>query len=208
MTKPLDALITATHAVGAGNLRYRVEVTSRDELGQLAEAFNAMTEGLRQRELYKQQFGRYVSRQIAEKVLSDPDTIFWQGERRRATILFSDIRGFTTMSSRLDPEVVVARLNEYLGEMIDIIFEHDGTLDKFIGDAVMAVFGAPVSLGNDEERAVRAAVAMQEAASRLRGRWEASGAEGFRIGIGINTGESSLGTWARSAAWSTAIGDR
>ena len=83
------------------------------------------------------------------------------------------------MSSRLDPEVVVARLNEYLGEMIDIIFEHDGTLDKFIGDAVMAVFGAPVSLGNDEERAVRAAVAMQEAASRLRARWEASGAEGF-----------------------------
>ncbi|HOM83345.1 MAG TPA: adenylate/guanylate cyclase domain-containing protein [Armatimonadota bacterium] len=208
VTKPLDALITATHAVGAGNLRYRVEVTSRDELGQLAEAFNEMTEGLRQRELYKQQFERYVSRQIAEKVLADPDTIFWKGERRRATILFSDIRGFTAMSSRLDPEVVVARLNEYLGEMIDIIFEHDGTLDKFIGDAVMAVFGAPVSLGNDEERAVRAAVAMQEAASRLRARWEASGAEGFRIGIGINTGEVIVGNMGSERRLEyTAIGD-
>ena len=99
-----------------------------------------------------------------------------------------------------------ARLNE-TGEMIDIIFEHDGNSRQVIGDAVMAV-GAPAGAWNDEERAVRAAVAMQEAASRLRGRWEASGAQGFRIGIGINTGEVIVGNMGSERRLEyTAIGD-
>jgi adenylate cyclase len=193
VTRPIGALVAATRAVAGGDLQYRVNLSSRDELGQLGEAFNQMVTGLRQRELYKQQFERYVSRQIAEKILSDPEKNFWQGERRRATILFSDIRGFTAMSEHMSPEEVVRRLNEYLSVMIDIVFEYNGTLDKFIGDAVMAVFGAPVGMDNDEERAVRAAVAMQEAMEQLRRRWEEEGAPDFKIGIGINTGEVVVG---------------
>jgi adenylate cyclase len=193
ITRPIGALVTATRAVAQGNLLYHVHIASGDELGQLGTAFNQMTAGLRQRELYKRQFERYVSRQIAEKILSDPERAFWQGERRRATILFSDIRGFTSMSEHMPPEEVVRRLNEYLSVMIEIVFEYNGTLDKFIGDSVMAVFGAPVSLGNDEERAVRAGLAMQEAMKTLNQRWKEAGVPDFRIGIAINTGDVVVG---------------
>ena len=193
VTRPLAALVHGTEAVNRGDFDHRVTVQGGDELGQLANAFNTMIHGLRQRDLYKRQFERYVSRQIAEKILSEPDRAFWQGERRRATILFSDIRGFTPLAEQLPPEEVVTLLNEYLGGMIDIVFEHEGTLDKFMGDAIMAVFGAPVSTGNDEERAVRAALAMKEAVDSLSRRWEAEGRGTFRIGIGINTGEVVVG---------------
>jgi adenylate cyclase len=192
-TRPLTALIRGTEAVRAGDFNHRVSISNRDELGQLAHSFNEMIQGLRQRDLYKEQFERYVSRQIAEKILAEPERDFWHGERRRTTVLFADIRGFTSMSERLPPEEVVSRLNEYLRVMIDIIFEYEGTLDKFIGDAIMAVFGAPISLGNDEERAVRAALAMQEAADDLCRRWEEEGRTSFRVGIGINTGEVVVG---------------
>jgi class 3 adenylate cyclase len=193
VTRPLTALVAATRAVAGGNLQYRVVLPNRDEFGQLGESFNQMTEGLRQRDLYKEQFGRYVSRQIADKILEDPERSFWQGERRRATILFSDIRDFTATAEHLPPEEVVSRLNEYLSAMIDIVFTYDGTLDKFIGDAVMAVFGAPVSLGNDEERAVRAAVAMQQVTDALSRSWAAEGKPPLRIGIGIATGDVVVG---------------
>jgi class 3 adenylate cyclase len=193
VTKPIETLVEGTQAVAKGNLNYAVHIRSRDEMGQLGQAFNEMVAGLRQRDLYKFQFGRYVSRQIADTILANPERDFWQGERKRATIFFSDIRGFTAMSEKPEPEEVVSRLNEYLGVMVDIVFKYDGTLDKFIGDSIMAVFGAPVSTGNDEERAVRAAIAMQEAARRLEEQWSAQGRAGFKIGIGINTGDVIVG---------------
>jgi adenylate cyclase len=193
VTRPLLALIAGTQAVAKGDFDYRVPVTQNDEMGDLAQAFNQMAKGLRERELYRQQFGRYVSRQIADKILANPEKSFWDAERRRVTILFSDIRGFTAMSEKAPPEVIVARLNEYLALMIDIVFKHEGTLDKFIGDAVMALFGAPLSLGNDEERAVRAAVDMQKAAADLSWRWSKQGLPEFKIGIGIHTGEIVVG---------------
>jgi adenylate cyclase len=193
VTKPLLALIAGTRAVAKGDFDYRVPVTQNDEVGDLARAFNLMSQGLKERELYRQQFGRYVSRQIADKILANPEKSFWDAERRRVTILFSDIRGFTAMSEKVPPEEIVARLNEYLTLMIDIVFKHEGTLDKFIGDAVMALFGAPLSLGNDEERAVRAAMDMQKAAADLSWRWSKKGLPEFRIGIGIHTGEIVVG---------------
>jgi len=193
VTKPIGALVEGTQAVAKGDLNYEVHIKSLDEMGQLGEAFNEMVAGLRQRDLYKYQFGRYVSRQIADTILANPERDFWQGERKRATIFFSDIRGFTAMSEKLPPEEVVSRLNEYLSVMVDIVFKFDGTLDKFIGDSIMAVFGAPVSTGNEEERAVRAAIAMQEAARQLAEQWSRVGRTGFKIGIGINTGDVIVG---------------
>jgi adenylate cyclase len=193
LSRPISTLVAATEAVGGGNLQTTVMIPGSDELAQLGEAFNQMTVGLHQRELYKRQFERYVSHQIAAKILQDPERVFWQGERRRATILFSDIRDFTTMSERLPPEDVVSRLNEYLEAMIDIVFAHEGTLDKFVGDSIMAVFGAPVSLGDDEERAVRVALDMQEATIRLSKSWTARGLPPLRIGIGIHSGDVVVG---------------
>ena len=194
MTRPVRELVNGTREVAAGNLDFTVSVNLTDEIGDLARAFNEMVKGLKLRDLYRRQFERYVSRQVADKVLAEPEKQFWLGERRRATILFADIRGFTAMAERLPPEEVVRRLNEYLRVMIDIVFEHEGTLDKFIGDAIMAVFGAPVSLGNDEERAVRAALAMQKAVGQLHMDWSGGGQDiPYRIGIGINTGEVVVG---------------
>jgi adenylate cyclase len=169
-----------------------VTIPNRDELGDLAQAFNAMTAGLRERGLYKQQLERYVSPQVAQKILSKPEKIFW-AERKKVTVLFCDIRGFTSLAERLGAEQVVRRLNEFFYEMIDILFQYEGTLDKFIGDAIMALFGAPLSSGHDEEQAVSAAVAMQERTDRLNRDWVRQGFEGFRIGIAICTGEVVVG---------------
>src|SRR5208283_4204139 len=101
------------------------------EIGDLSRSFNLMAKGLKERELYRQQFGRYISRQIADKILANPEKSFWAAERRRVTILFSDIRGFTSMAEKMPPEQVILRLNEYLTLMIDIVFHYEGTLDKF-----------------------------------------------------------------------------
>jgi class 3 adenylate cyclase len=193
VTRPLRELDRAVKSVTLGDYADRVDIRSHDEFSDLAIAFNHMTRGLRERELYKRQFERYVSRQIAEKILANPEKAFWDAERRRATILFADIRGFTAMAEHLPPEAVVGRLNEYLSEMIDIVFAHEGTLDKFIGDAVMAVFGAPLSLGDDEMRAVKTALAMRDAARRLDETWTRGGLAGFRMGVSINTGDVVVG---------------
>jgi class 3 adenylate cyclase len=193
VTRPLLSLTAGTREITEGNFDYRVPVKSNDEITDLSEAFNRMAQGLKERDLYKQQFSRYVSRQIADKILANPEKSFWSAERRRATVLFSDIRGFTSMSEKLPPEEVIARLNEYLALMIDIVFEHEGTLDKFMGDAVMAIFGAPVSFGNEEERAVKTAVDMQKAVKGLAARWAKRGFPDFRVGIGVHTGEIVVG---------------
>jgi adenylate cyclase len=193
ITAPIQGLIAGTRAIARGDFGVRMNIPNRDELGYMAHAFNVMAEGLQERELYKKQFERYVSRQVADKILSDPEKAFWDAERREVTILFSDIRGFTAMAERTPPEVVIARLNEYLSLMIDVVFEHEGTLDKFIGDAVMTLFGAPIHQADHAERAVRAALAMQREAEALGRKWVDQGFSRLDIGIGINTGEVVVG---------------
>lgn len=190
-SKPLKAMMQGIRAVGEGDYTRPVQISNRDEFGQLADVFNEMLLGIQQRDLYRHQFERYVSHQVAAKVLADPSQAFWQGERRVATILFADLRGFTTVAEQLAPEEVVGMLNDYLSVFVDAVFRHEGTLDKFIGDAVMAVFGAPVSLGNDAERAVRAALEMQAAILAVRARWV--GRAALDVGIGINTGDVVIG---------------
>ena len=208
VTRPLLSLMKGAQAVGQGNFDYRVPEGANDEVGDLARAFNRMAKGLKERELFRQQFSRYVSRQVADKILASPEKSFWDAERRRVTILFSDIRGFTSMAEKMAPEEVLSRLNEYLALMIDIVFAHEGTLDKFIGDAVMALFGAPLSLGNDEERAVRAAMDMQKAVENLNWKWSKKGLPEFKIGIGIHTGDIVVGNLGSDKRMEySAIGD-
>ena len=135
-------------------------------------------------------FGRYVSPQILEHILAHPEKVQLGGERRDLTILFSDIRGFTSISEATEPEQVVEMLNEYLTRMVEILLDHGGTLDKFIGDAVMGFWNAPAADNQHARHAVQCAVVMIDETARLRERWESEGRPGLRIGIGINTGEA------------------
>src|SRR5205814_2724732 len=109
------------------------------------------------------------------------------GDRRRVTVLFSDIRNFTSLSEKLKPEAVVRLLNEYFATMVDVIFRNHGTLDKFLGDGLMVVFGAPIEDPKHEENAVRAALEMQQEIAKLREQWLTEGRASLRVGIGINS---------------------
>jgi adenylate cyclase len=156
----------------------------------------------------KATFGRYVSPQILDHILAHPEKVELGGERRDMTILFSDIRGFTSISEASEPEEVVEMLNEYLTEMVEILLRHGGTLDKFIGDAVMGFWNAPTADEHHAEHAVACAVEMIEATTRIRERWEPEGKASIRIGIGINSGDAVVGNIGSKQVFGyTVIGD-
>ena len=138
-------------------------------------------------------FGRYVTEDVAEVLLKSPDALQIGGEKRTVTLIMTDLRGFTTISECLSPEAVVAMLNHYLSCMIDIIIQYGGTIDEFIGDAILAIFGAPLSRGNDVERAVACALEMQRAMEAVN-QWNAEqGYPNLEMGIGIHTGPVVVG---------------
>ncbi|MCU1231151.1 MAG: adenylate cyclase [Acidobacteria bacterium] len=156
----------------------------------------------------KTTFGRYVSPQILTHILAHPEKVQLGGERRDLTILFSDIRGFTSISEASEPEQVVEMLNEYLTRMVEILLAHGGTLDKFIGDAVMGFWNAPAFDPEHPRRAVRCAIEMIAETARLRERWETEGKAAIRIGIGINTGDAVVGNIGAEQVFGyTVIGD-
>ncbi len=136
---------------------------------------------------------RYLPGGIVREMLKDPMVAQLGAKRAEVTILFSDIRGFTTISEKLPPEEVVAMLNEYLTVMTEVIFRHEGTIDKFEGDAILAFFGAPQAHDDDPQRAVRTAVEMRDELAGLQDRWRSSTQEDLKIGIGINTGAVMVG---------------
>jgi adenylate cyclase len=153
-------------------------------------------------------FGLYLSPHLARLVSERPDMLALGGEKRELTVLFSDIRGFTTMSEQLDPEALVELLNEYFGRMTDVIFSQDGTLDKYIGDAIMAVWGAPVPQSDHALRACRAALGMVSGLAQLVAEWQRRGLPELDIGIGINTGPMVVGNMGSARRLSyTVIGD-
>jgi adenylate cyclase len=136
---------------------------------------------------------RYVTRQVAEEILKDRDRLKLGGNRSTVAVLFSDIRNFTTISEQSSAEAVVAMLNDYFTRMLDPVFLYEGTLDKFIGDAIMAVFGAPIPFENDAERAVMAALEMRRALKRYNQDRLAQGLPPIDNGIGITKGEAISG---------------
>ncbi len=209
MTRPVMRLVEGTKAIAAGNFQISLRASSRDEIGDLVAAFNQMAKSLREKEMIKQAFTRYVAREVVEEILKDPEQISLTGERREVSVLFSDIRGFTPLSERLSPEEVVALLNEFYTLMIDTIFQHEGTLDKFLGDAVMAVFGAPISHPDHSIRAIRTAVAMQAGIEELSKKRVQEGKDPIAIGIGVSAGEAVAGTVGTENRMEyTVIGDR
>ena len=169
--------------------------------------YRALTEE-RQRLFIKRAFQQYVPARVVDRVVADPKLLRFGGERRDLTILFSDIRSFTTYSEKHDAEVVVEVLREYLTGMVDAVFRYEGTLDKFIGDAVMAIFGAPVPQQDHALRACRTALDMKTELRRLHEKWEAEGKAPFNIGIGLNTGEVIVGNLGSDQRFDyTVIGD-
>jgi class 3 adenylate cyclase len=152
---------------------------------------NAIRKSLEQASL-KSTFYRYMSPKVAAEVL-EKGNIELGGENRTVTTLFADIRDFTKYTEKSKPEQVVKHLNVFFTEMVSIVFNHEGTLDKFMGDAIMATFGVPKDHPDDEIRACKAALEMKEALKKLNKRWESEFRHQFHIGIGINTGEAVAG---------------
>jgi adenylate cyclase len=155
-------------------------------------ALNYMTEGRKKRQI-REMFGKYVAPEYVAQLAEDPSSLDLEGRRAELTILFSDIRGFTSISEKLSAHEVVEFLNEYLGQMASIVKQAGGTLDKFIGDAVMAFWGEPVRHADHADRAADCALAMRDATAALRERWVAEGKPELRIGIGINTADVVVG---------------
>jgi class 3 adenylate cyclase len=136
---------------------------------------------------------RYVSPQLADSILAGDTEVTLGSHRKYLTVFLSDIRGFTAMSERMEPEHLVDELNEYLSEMTDIVFRYGGTLDKYIGDAILVFFGDPIPLDDQAQRAVKMALEMQDRVEELSDRWLASYGESFQIGVGITTGWVTVG---------------
>jgi adenylate cyclase len=157
---------------------------------------------------YRKAFSTYVPPQLVNEIIKDPESLKLGGQKRVISVLFSDIRGFTTISESMSPEKLVTLLNEYLTPMTQIVFDERGTLDKYIGDAVMAIYNAPVDLPMHPKRACTTALQMIAILPELNTGWQKRGFPPINIGIGINTGEAVVGNMGADIRFDyTAIGD-
>ncbi|MGK7294770.1 MAG: adenylate/guanylate cyclase domain-containing protein [Candidatus Wenzhouxiangella sp. M2_3B_020] len=147
----------------------------------------------RRNEFIRSVFGRYLTDEVAETLLESPEALAMGGERREVSVLLADLRGFTSFSAHRDPQDVMRVVNNFLSKMTEVIIDHGGTIDEFIGDAILALFGAPRALEDHAQRAVACAVAMQQAMEQVNRENLAVGLPEVAIGIGINTGEVVVG---------------
>lgn len=191
ITGPVRLLVNAMHEIPRGNLGHRLRIDRNDEIGFLSRSFNEMAAGLEEREHIKDTFGRFVSRDVAEAVLSGRVPL--AGERREVSILFQDIRGFTALSQRLDPVALLRLLNQFFTEVVAAVEAEGGVVKQFTGDGVMALFGAPQSRTDHSERAVRAALGIITRLARLNVSLQQDGGAPLQIGVGIHTGEVVAG---------------
>jgi adenylate cyclase len=183
--QPVDRLLEATEAVKRGDLEARVPITSGDELGQLAGSFNEMMQGLSEREALREAFGAYVDPDVAERVVEEGELI--EGQEREVTIMILDVCDFTEFAQRSSARETVAFLNDLFGIAVPCITEHGGHANKFLGDGLLAVFGAPERLEDHADRAVAAGIKIATRLSEHFG-------EEVRFGIGINSGPVVVGS--------------
>src|SRR5262245_54971812 len=193
LTRPIALLTGGVARVAAGDLSRPLPVASRDEVGRLTQAFNGMLEGLRQRDFIRSAFGRYVSPEVAQAILESPEGLRFGGTKRVVTVLMSDLRGYTRFAEQGDPEQVMEILNGYLARMADVEIAHGGTINEFIGDAIFAVYGAPVAHSDHAERAAATALAMQATLVEVNEEHARRGLPAFEMGIGLHTGEAVVG---------------
>jgi class 3 adenylate cyclase len=182
VTKPLDFPVVQARTETQLALKRAME-----EIRRLADGLELRNHFIRQT------FGRYLSDEVVEGLLDSPEGLRLGGEKRTVTILMADLRGFTGMAERLEPERVVRILNNYLGAMAEVIARFQGTIDEFIGDAVLALFGAPIQRPDDAQRAAACAVAMQLALREVNAINQREGVPKLEMGIAVNTGEVVVG---------------
>ena len=192
--EPLGVLyvdsLASTHRVDDDDLEFLVAFAG---IGAVALENLRFAERSRQDALIRGNFERFFAPHLAARIAASPDALRLGGERRRVAVLFSDIRGFTPLAARLTPDATAKLLTEYFSEMAECVFKHGGTLDKFIGDAVMAQWGAPLSEADDADRALEAAVDMMQAVAKLNARWQREGRPMLQVGIGLNYGDVFAG---------------
>jgi len=169
--------------------------------------YGFLTEG-REKRMIRKAFQFYLTKSVVDEVLKDPTKLKLGGDKRVCTVMFSDVRGFTTISERLSPEALVSLLNSYLTPMTDIVYKYDGTLDKYIGDAIMAIFGAPVSYDDHASRACKVGLEMMESLHAMQPGWREQGLPEIDIGIGLNSGPMSAGNMGSAQRFDyTVMGD-
>jgi class 3 adenylate cyclase len=203
LSVPVRELSKGTEAVARGELDVRVPVRSGDELGKLAGSFNHMAEGLAMKERYRSVLGKVADEAVAEALVAGELEL--GGEEIEVSILFCDIRGFTSMTENRGPSDVIALLNEHMTAMTEVVYAHKGVVDKFVGDEIMAIFGAPKTYGDDAANACRAALAMIDQRERLNG----SSQIPVDVGIGIATGVVVAGCMGSETRLNyTVVGDK
>ncbi|MDF1825969.1 MAG: adenylate/guanylate cyclase domain-containing protein [Verrucomicrobiales bacterium] len=206
IAKPLDQLRVAAQTIGKGDLDVRIDNLRADEFGILADEFNLMVNGLREKERIRSTFGRHVGREIAEQLLKSEADL--EGVDRHVSVLFADIRGFTTRCENLLPKEAVLLLNTYHAHMTEIIETHDGIVNQLVGDGMMAIFGATGHSKAYASNAVNAGTAMLESLHELGEKLALYQFDPIRIGVGINTGNTVVGTIGSPRRMEyTAIGD-
>jgi adenylate cyclase len=181
---------SATHRFTEEDLEFVVAFAG---IAAVAIENSEFAERIRREALVRSNFERYFAPQLAERIASAPEAIKLGGEKRRVAVLFSDIRGFTNLSESMNPDDMASLLTEYFTEMVECVFRHGGTLDKFMGDAVMAQWGAPIGMPDDADCAMAAAMDMMTAMETLNRRWQSEGRPRLELGIGLNYGEAFAG---------------
>lgn len=181
---------TLTHSFGDEDLEFLIAFSG---IAGVAIENSRLIERVQREAVVLSNFQRYFAPDLARQIAASEADLAPGGSKRHVVVLFSDIRGFTALSEGMSPDGIALLLNEYFTEMVQVVFDHEGMLDKFIGDAVMALWGAPIDHDDDADRAVAAAVAMQQALADLNRIWEAQGRPRLAVGIGINAGEVFAG---------------
>jgi len=196
----------AARRISHGDFKVALKPKGRDEVAELSVTVNEMAKGLEERDRVKETFNKFHNKEIAEKLLSGEVKL--GGERKEATIFFSDVRGFTGMSETMEPEQVVEMLNEYMTRMVAIIRAHGGIVDKYVGDAIMALWGVPIGKPDDTVNAVRACLAMRAELAKLNELRISRGQHALKIGMGLNTGPVIAGNIGSTEKMEyTVIGD-
>ena len=186
VSDPIQKMEGAMQEVARGNLDVHIDVVSNDEIGALGEGFNGMIHSLKESESIKESFGKYISEEVRDEILSGRVPL--DGEMKRATLLFSDLRDFTPFVESTHPKQVVTIMNQYFTEMARAIEDHQGLILQFVGDEIEAVFGAPVPYDDHPDMALRAALDMQKRLVALNEKLCAQNVKPLRHGIGIHTG--------------------
>ncbi|MCG5500757.1 adenylate/guanylate cyclase domain-containing protein [Ectothiorhodospira lacustris] len=188
LSRPIDQLMIATRAIGTGDYRYRLESRRRDEIGQLMTAFNRMARGLEEKSQVEGALSRYVSVGVARKIMNNLDQLELGGHQVEASVLFADIAGFTSLSEQLEPDQVARLLNEYFSYVSRIAHCYRGTIDKFLGDGVMVVFGVTEDDPDHRFHAIACGVMLQRLVARLNRIRVKAGQVPVRFRVGVNSG--------------------